>query len=207
MTYGRLTLEQRLVPEGAGRGRAAPRVRPSVLVEIMHVDSHDEHVKSVYAHFGLAVYLAQVLEHGLANALVFLDLLPNRADNPVPRKQWEAEFDSFLERNFETTLGKMIRSLKAVTPIPSDLEAVLTDALTKRNFLAHHFFRERSDAFVSHEGRERMIEELQNAQALFDGADTKLSEATKSAREKYGFTDERAEQFLKQHLSKIKHDL
>ncbi len=174
---------------------------------MMHVDSRDEHVKAVYAHFGLAVYLAQVLEHGLVNALVFLELIPNRAGNPVPRKQWETEVDSFLERNFETTLGKMIRSLKAVTPIPSDLETVLTDALTKRNFLAHHFFRERSDEFMSQEGRERMIEELQNAQALFDAADTKLSEATKSAREKYGFTDERAEQFLEEHLSKIKHDL
>jgi hypothetical protein len=61
----------------------------------------------------------------------------------------------------------MIRSLKAVTPIPSDLETVLTDTLTKRNFLAHHFFRERSDEFMSQEGREKMIEELQNAQSLF----------------------------------------
>lgn len=176
-------------------------------LEILHVDSHDEHVRSVYAHFGLAVYLAQVFEHGLINALVFLELLPNRAGNPVPQKQWEAEFDSFLERNFETTLGKLIRSLKAVTPIPSDLEAVLSDALTKRNFLAHHFFRERSDEFMSQEGRERMIVELQNTQALFDGADAKLSEATKSAMEKYGFTDKRVEQFLEQHLSKINHDL
>jgi hypothetical protein len=175
---------------------------------IMHEsDSPDEHVKSVYAHYGLAVYLAQVLEHGLVNALVFLELIPNRAGNPVPRKQWEAEFDSFLERNFEITLGKMIRSLKDVTPIPSNLETVLTDALTKRNFLAHHFFRERSDEFMSQEGRARMIEELQNAQALFETADTKLSEATKFAREKYGFTDERAKQFLEEYLGRIKHDL
>jgi hypothetical protein len=173
----------------------------------MQVDSRDDHVKIVYAQFGLAVYLAQVLEHGLVNAIVFLDLLPNRAGKPVPRKQWEAEFDSFLERNFEATLGKMIRSLKAVTLIPSDLETVLTDALTKRNFLAHHFFRERSDEFMSQEGRERMIDELQNAQALFEMADTKLTDATRPAREKYGFTHERAEQFLEEHLSKIKHDL
>jgi len=38
----------------------------------------DEHVKEVYARFGLAVYYAQVLEHGLVNALVVLDLIPNR---------------------------------------------------------------------------------------------------------------------------------
>jgi len=173
----------------------------------MRADERDDHVKTVYAQFGLALYLTQVLEHGLVNALVFIDLLPSRAGNPVPRKQWEAEFDSFLERNFETTLGKMIRSLKAVSQIPGDLESTLADALTKRNFLAHHFFRERSDEFMSQEGREKMIAELQDAQALFEAADAKLAEATKSAREKYGFTDERIEQMIEERLRTIKHDL
>jgi len=56
----------------------------------------DEHVKTVYAHYGLAIYLAQVLEHGLANALVCSDLMARRASNPVPRKEWECEFDAFL---------------------------------------------------------------------------------------------------------------
>jgi hypothetical protein len=45
--------------------------------KIVLIDPTDEHVKTVYAHFGLAVYLAQVLEHGLVNALVFVDLLPS----------------------------------------------------------------------------------------------------------------------------------
>ena len=33
------------------------------------MDNEDEHTKEVYARFGLAVYYAQVLEHGLVNAL------------------------------------------------------------------------------------------------------------------------------------------
>lgn len=167
-------------------------------------DQHSEHSKTVYAHFGLAMFLAQVLEHGLVNALVFVELLPTRAGNPVPRKQWEAEFESFFERNFETTLGKMIRNLKAATTIPSDLETVLTAALTKRNFLAHNYFRERDTAFITEEGREKMIEELQEAQALFSEADNKLTEATKTAREKFGFTDEYLNQMFEDYLSKIK---
>ncbi|MDP1548243.1 MAG: hypothetical protein Q8L87_19690, partial [Anaerolineales bacterium] len=36
--------------------------------------SADEQIKTVYAHFGLALYLAQVLEHGLANALIYSGL-------------------------------------------------------------------------------------------------------------------------------------
>jgi len=35
-----------------------------------------EHIKEVYAHFGLAIYLAQVLEHGIVNALVCADFVP-----------------------------------------------------------------------------------------------------------------------------------
>lgn len=45
----------------------------------------DEHVKEVYARFGLTVYLVQVLEHGLANALVSTELLPRRSYKSVPR--------------------------------------------------------------------------------------------------------------------------
>ena len=115
----------------------------------MNENSKDEHVKTVYAHFGLALYLAQVLEHGLANALMYAELLPRRAGKPVLRKQWEAEFDGFMNQQFEQTLGRLIRGLGKTTPVPTDLEDLLTDALKTRNFLAHHFFRERAEYFVS----------------------------------------------------------
>lgn len=174
------------------------------MTDTMDSAQHDEHVKTVYAHFGLALFLAQVLEHGLVNALVFAELLPSRAGNPVPHKQWETEYESFYERNFEATLGKMIRNLKAATTIPSDLETVLTAALTKRNFLSHNYFRERDAAFITEAGREKMIKELQEAQALFSEADNKLTETTKAAREKFGFTDEYINRMFEDYLAKIK---
>lgn len=173
----------------------------------MGEDRANDQVKTVYAHFGLAMYLAQVLEHGLVNTLMFLDLLPSRAGKPVPRKQWEAEFDSFMQRHFETTLGRMIRALQDVAPVPPQLEAVLTEALKKRNFLAHHYFRERAEQFMSYEGREEMISELKHAQTLFEAADAKLTEVCKPVREEYGFTDERLSEFFAEYLKNIKHDL
>ena len=36
-------------------------------------EEENTHIKEVYAQFGLAVYYAQVLEHGMVNALVFLN--------------------------------------------------------------------------------------------------------------------------------------
>jgi hypothetical protein len=44
-----------------------------------------------------------------------------------------------------------------------------------------HFFRERAETFMSREGREKMIEELKNAQKLFDAADERLTEVSKLA--------------------------
>ena len=173
----------------------------------MSTDDREEHVKTVCAHFGLAMYLAQVLEHGLVNALLFLELLPKRAGTPVPRKVWEAEFDAFLDRNFEMTLGRMIRNLKAVVSVPSDLEACLSDALRERNFLAHSYFRERADEFMSRPGRGIMTKELEAAQALFVRADQRLSEVTKGGREKYGITDEKAEELFAKQLIRIQDDL
>jgi len=173
----------------------------------MHDGGEDEHVKTVYARFGLAMYLAQVLEHGLANALMSAELLPRRAGKPVPRKQWEAEFNAFMDQQFQQTLGRLIRALKSATSVPSDLEGLLTEALEKRNFLAHHYFRERAEAFMSREGRDKMIEELQRAQKLFDDADARLTEVAKPLRERYGLTDERLRPFEEEYLKSFKHDL
>ena len=176
-------------------------------LEIMRDGDRDEHVKTVYAHFGLAMYLAQVLEHGLANAMMSAELLPRRAGKPVPRKEWEAEFDVFMDQQYQQTLGRLIRALKNVTSVPSDLEGLLSEALDRRNFLAHHYFRERAEAFMSWKGREKMIEELQGAQKLFDNADARLTEIAKPLREKYGLTDERLRPFEEEYFKSFEHDL
>lgn len=173
----------------------------------MSDDSADAHVKTVYAHFGLALYLAQVLEHGLANALMCTELLPRRAGKPVPRKEWEAEFDMFMNQQFEQTLGRLIRGLRNATSVPIELEGLLTDALKTRNFLTHHFFRERAEAFMSRDGREEMIHELERAQRLFEAADDKLVGTVKPLREKYGLTDERMKPIEEKYLKSFKHDL
>jgi hypothetical protein len=173
----------------------------------MTTDSAEDHVKEVYAQFGLALYLAQVLEHGLANALMSAVLLPHRAGKPVPRKEWEAEFDAFMGQQFEQTLGRLIRSLGAATPVPPDLEGLLTEALRTRNFLSHHFFRERAEAFMSRRGRESMIEELKRAHVLFESADQGLTEVATPLREKYGLSDARLKPFEEAYYSRIEHDL
>lgn len=54
----------------------------------MGSDLLSEQVKEIYANFGLAVYQAQCLEHGLVNALVLLDLIPNRRKLTKSAEEW-----------------------------------------------------------------------------------------------------------------------
>jgi hypothetical protein len=49
------------------------------------MEDEGEHIKEVFAHFGLALYLAQCLEHGIVNALSQLDLFTVQA--PEIRKR------------------------------------------------------------------------------------------------------------------------
>ena len=116
-----------------------------------------EQVKEVYAHFGLAIYLSQVLEHGIGNALVYASLIPNNIGKIRSSSEWHEKFDQFLGAHFEKTLGRMISALKTELTVPDDLESLLSAALKNRNWLAHHYFRERSDEFMNEAGRMKMI--------------------------------------------------
>ena len=166
----------------------------------------DEHVRDVYAQFGFALYYTQVLEYSLVNALIYTDLIPSITKKVRTREEREQEFDSFTQRHFETTLGTMIRRLSIATPVPLDLEDLLRRALSKRNWLAHRYFRDRSSEFMFKNGRDKMLAELKEARALFEEADNRLSEVIESMREKYGPTDEMLEQVSREILATYRDD-
>ena len=116
-------------------------------------------VRDVYAHFGLAIYKAQVLEHGLANAMTYASKVAGR----LPTLD---EYDAFLESKFEKTLGALINDLKGHVCVDPGLQGTLSTALKKRNWLAHHYFRERPQTFMSDRGCATMIAELESARSL-----------------------------------------
>ena len=152
-------------------------------------NSDGEHNKTVYAYFGLAIYASQVLEHGLVNALLVLDLIPKASAIATP-ETWADKVDSFYETEFKRTLGSLVRRLRDVTTVSNELEELLRRALEKRNWLSHHYFRERAMEFLSVTGRDQMITELEEVRELFDAADKALDAVMKPIRQQYGYTDE-----------------
>jgi hypothetical protein len=175
-------------------------------LEIMEEDPLGEQVKTVYAHFGLAMYLAQVLEHGLANSMLIFELVPVAGKLATP-DTWSDKVDLFYETQFRRTLGQLIQRLKAVTEVPGGLEESLARALEKRNWLAHHYFRERAEECMSTQGRERMIAELEEAQSAFSDADAALEKVSKPVRERFGYTEKLLSECEEEMLKRARSDL
>jgi hypothetical protein len=154
------------------------------------MDAESEEIKEVYARFGLALYWAQVLEHGIVNALVVVDLIPSRRHLGRSKAEWEAAVDAFMGFHFDHTMGKLMHDLRSVSKIPTDLDDLLKRALRKRNWLAHEFFRERATEFLTSTARDQMLTEVDECRDLFKAADEALENVVKPLRSAAGITDE-----------------
>ena len=145
--------------------------------------TRDDLVRDTYAHFGLAIYKAQVLEHGIVNAMVI-------ARMPERGKVTRQDIDAFMGQQFKSTLGRLLREMRKITVVPDNLGNVLEQALARRNWLVHNYFGERAEEFVTDPGCHRMIAELESAQELFDQASQSVDLLVRPIRERFGLTDE-----------------
>jgi hypothetical protein len=166
--------------------------------------TEDEEVKEVYARYGLALYYAQVLEHGLVNALVVLDLIPTERHLSKSAEQWGSSVDAFMDRHFEMTMGRLFARLRAVAKVPPDLENLLSDALRRRNWLAHDYFRERAAEFMSTHGRVQMLGEVDECRGHFEQVAERLEQVLQPLRKKAGITDQIIEQEYRLMLTAAK---
>jgi len=150
----------------------------------------EDQIKELYARAGLALFFAQVLEHGVVNALVVLDLIPSSRDQARSRSEWASMVDEYMDSRFALTMGQMLTELRAVTSVPGDTDALLRRALITRNLLVHRYFRERVDEGMSPQGRAAMVEELAGFRDLFKEADGALDELVRPIARRHGITDE-----------------
>ena len=145
--------------------------------------------KEIYAFFGLAAYAANLLESSFINWTVALRL----GNISAATRQ---DFDTALG-HFETkTLGQLIRTTRSLTAVPVDLDSVLTMALSERNRLIHHFFREHAANATHPAGRRVMISELSSMIELFDRADALVAPIYLSLWNRFGVDENMIQQEL-----------
>lgn len=120
--------------------------------------------KEVFAFFGLASYAAQVLEAELVNLIVATHLVEDIPDNAD-------DIEALFSKHFTLTLGRLLRIASTRASLPAESEALISKALEARNRLAHRFFGDHSENFMSAAGRRDMLLELREMTILFRLAD------------------------------------
>lgn len=143
--------------------------------------SESDHVKEVYARFGLTYYHAEVLHRGLCN-LYSLSQIPS--GGPITRPRIEEH----LRTAFESTFGQLLERLGPILPAP--LIPRLRAGLERRNFLAHHFWFERIHLMISVSGIETMLNELASDTELFRELDEEIEKLVEPLYPRIGLTPE-----------------
>ena len=174
------------------------------------MDKKSWETRETFAYFGRAFYMASALEVGLAHALLYSDFLAEVQRKYVQTKgknfdrvKYEAEFDAFFEKRFAQTMGNLVREIERIPEISDDLKKRIVAAKKRRDFLSHHFWRERAKEFATSQGCAAMREELQKDMELFEQLDREINTAMLPIRQRLGIKDK----WLQQHYEKIMQDI
>jgi hypothetical protein len=146
----------------------------------------------VYAQFGLAYYLSEVLHRGLCN-LYLLVHLPE--DGRITRPRVEEHFSAAEG----TTLGQLILKLQEFVSEP--LFSQLQHAAKRRNFIAHHFWFECIHLLGSRRGVVTLLEDLDKDAQLFCEMDEEIQRLSEPLKPKLGLPEEIFDQALAEVLA------
>jgi len=131
-----------------------------------------EHIREMYARYGLAMYFAHVLETIVRHALVMAKLSTNVSAT-------RNDYDELFSDASTSVLGRLIGSLEPFLGEDDSLVSDLALALRARNQLAHHFFWDHATDANSTSGRNHMIAESIAFSNLFNSVATRLEQMTR----------------------------
>ena len=113
------------------------------------MEEHDPvsaEIKELYARFGLAMYMVQAVERGIATLLA-------TEYGPGVHEITRTQYDELLQSLHKRTFGSLMRDLRrTMQQTPNNFEQTVKRALEYRNWLAHHYFWKRAAHFDSAKG-------------------------------------------------------
>ena len=151
--------------------------------------------QELYATYGMAAEAAQALETEAGNvALAFAALFRGTdALDDSQRQFYSALVDDVNSR----TLGNLLGKIKQLGHLDQKILDIINDALERRNYLTHRFFRTHNFAIYSETGRAAMMEELRDIQQRFALARAHLSAISSSLLELAGLPQVDETEFIK----------
>lgn len=157
--------------------------------------SDDLQAKEVYAYFGLVIFSFQKFEQQLMNMLLIK--AKNENLNLTPE-----EYDEVFGNHSDKTMGKLIKKVTETYKINSELTREMWRIHKKRNYFAHHYFKDSSQYFFDLEGNIKMIVEFECVIIEVEVLDSKLNIIIKPLMQNFGVTDKSINEILKKIKNK-----
>ncbi len=163
----------------------------------MALDENDDpQIVELFARYGRAAYMANVLEDGLVLALMQIKFMQTKEDfikakgKGFDRAKIAAEWDAYEKKQRKEMMGKLRQLVEESADFSDELKARIKTANERRNYLIHHYWREQAFTMQTNEGRAKMIEEVSADADTFEKLAADIHEAMKPVREKLGLKDE-----------------
>lgn len=126
----------------------------------------------LYYECGRTAEQAQVMELAAGNlALAYVMLLTDTNSITPEVTEW---FKQVIEDIDSKTFGTVLKAIKKFGNFDDSLITIVDEALQKRNYFTHSFFRYHNFAIHSNEGRREMLADIIECQRKFDLAQTTL---------------------------------
>lgn len=140
-----------------------------------------ELIREVYARFGAAYYFSECLHRELCTNYALAPFSDKRAVTGPRVEERMAEA-------FSLTLGQLAEALSPW--LPNDLRVTLAEAVSRRNYLAHHFWFDKAPMMLSDNGLLLMLDELEQHRAFFETVDERAEAVFAGQRESLGVTED-----------------
>ena len=168
-------------------------------IEFFNTLDDDAKAKEIYAHFGLAVYYAQVLEE---QAIVMIAICRQVKNKLTTQGQVDNLWDDY--HLGVRTLGMLINEIKQLYNISDNDFKELKNVLRFRNYITHDYFRLNIELFYSDLGQKRMIKDFIEFRDRAKSLDDKLLQYLKIYSDKIGMSPERIDEIMKQTIKEWK---
>jgi hypothetical protein len=101
-------------------------------------------------------------------------------------------------------MGGLKKLVKASADFDEALKKRIDDAKDRRDFLAHHYWREQAVTMETKEGRDKMIAELTADADTFEKLAADIEAAMKPVRERLGLKDEELDAAVEKQLAQMR---
>jgi hypothetical protein len=181
-------------------------------VGVRQDSEHD--LKDVYAQFGLTFSHACSVEATLANTILASDFVKNaiteskKSGKPIyTMEELSRRFEEFLAKQHRRMMGKLVGGINGLIDLDEDLSRRIDDALRRRNYLTHDFWRERGGEVISRKRRSLVLKDLIADQELFQQLAKDLEDVANSEVAKLGLDAEGLSARVDESVRKLEQEL